>query len=130
MREDLGQDLATHVRVRTAAGTWLPIPQAFLAGRIIPADGSRDRDRLIDPRFHAPDEDMLHELDAVDAPVWRMNAPTEAWFGVYEDDMRDAFVAQQPRGRQPAGPCQDPSLGRDKGVATALAVGPTPDAEP
>ncbi len=98
LREDLGQDLDVHLRVRSAAGTWLPIPQMFLAGRIIPADGSRDRDRLIDPRFHAPDEDMLHELDAVDAPVWRMNAPREAWLDVYEDAMREAFVARQPRG--------------------------------
>ncbi|WP_183097473.1 DEAD/DEAH box helicase [Nocardioides pelophilus] len=98
LREDLGQDLLSHVRVRTAAGTWLPIPQVFLPGRIIPADGSRDRDRLIDPRFHARDEDLLHELDAVDAPVWRMHAPTEAWFAVYEDDMRNAFIAKQPKG--------------------------------
>src|SRR5687767_5065451 len=34
----------------------------------------------------------------LDAPVWRMHAPTEAWFAVYEDDMGDAFVAAQRRG--------------------------------
>ncbi|MEV0287211.1 DEAD/DEAH box helicase family protein [Kribbella sp. NPDC050820] len=96
LSEDLGEQLELHVRVRTAAGTWLPIAQAYLAGRIIPEDGSRDRQRLIDPRFHARDEDLLHELGAVDAPVWRHNAPREAWLGTYEEEMRDAFVKAQP----------------------------------
>ncbi|WP_350274834.1 DEAD/DEAH box helicase family protein [Kribbella sp. HUAS MG21] len=96
LSEDLGEQLELHVRVRTAAGSWVPIAQAYLAGRIIPADGSRDRQWLIDPGFHARDEDLLHELGAVDAPVWRHNAPREAWLSTYEDDMRDAFIKAQP----------------------------------
>ncbi|MET7283832.1 DEAD/DEAH box helicase family protein [Kribbella sp. NPDC005582] len=93
--EDLGENFEQHVRVRTAAGTWLPVGQVYLAGRIIPADATRDRDRLIDPRFHAHDTDLLAELGAVDAPVWRHKAPREAWFSVYEDEMREVFVKSQ-----------------------------------
>ena len=99
--EDLGRPLEEKVRIRTAAGAWVPIGHAYLAGRLIPGDGRRDRDQLIDPHFHAPDEDLLHKLGAVDAPVWRSGAPDEAWLAAYREEMKDAFIAEQPGGRRP-----------------------------
>ncbi|MFW6773195.1 DEAD/DEAH box helicase [Nocardioides sp. CPCC 205120] len=98
LAENLGERLEFGVRVRTADGAWVPVSRAYLAGRIIPADGTRDRARLIDPRFHASDEELLHEVGAVDAPTWRHNAPREAWLSAYEEAMREVLLAKQPRG--------------------------------
>ncbi|WP_336724696.1 sacsin N-terminal ATP-binding-like domain-containing protein [Cellulosimicrobium cellulans] len=95
LREDLGDRLELQTRVRTAAGTWTFPGNAYLAGAIVPADGSRDRDRLIDPRFHRDDAELLHEIGAVDAPVWRHDTPNEAWLAAYDDVVRDKFVADQ-----------------------------------
>lgn len=95
MREDLGHRLDVHARVRTAAGTWTTPGDAFLAGAIVPADGTRDRDRLIDPQFHRGDTELLREIGAVEAPVWRHDAPREPWLGPYEDELRDRFIAGQ-----------------------------------
>ena len=101
LAEDLAGPLEAVVHVRTAAGAWRPICQAFLAGRLIPADGSRDRDHLIDPRFHAADEELLKDIGAVDAPVWRHDSPPEPWMRVYDVSAREAFVARAKGGRTP-----------------------------
>ncbi|MDO8147495.1 DEAD/DEAH box helicase family protein [Isoptericola sp. b515] len=95
LREDLGLRLELHTRVRTAAGTWVPPSSAFLGGAIVPADGSRDRDRLIDPRFHRADTELLREIGAVDAPAWRHDAPQESWLHAYDEEVRDKFIEGQ-----------------------------------
>lgn len=95
LHEDLGQRLELQARIRTAAGTWVAPGNAYLAGAIVPADGSRDRDRLIDPRFHRADTELLHEIGAVDSPVWRHDTPREDWMDPYDDGVRDKFVADQ-----------------------------------
>jgi len=95
LRGDLGRDLEKLVRVRSAAGTWTTPSNAFLSGAIVPADGSRDRDRLIDPTFHKQDEQFLREIGAVDAPAWRYDAPREPWVDAYEEAMRDQYIKGQ-----------------------------------
>lgn len=95
LREDLGHRLELQARVRTAAGTWVSPGNAYLAGAIVPVDGSRDRDRLIDPHFHRSDAELLREIGAVDSPVWRHDMPREDWLDPYEDVLRDKFVAAQ-----------------------------------
>lgn len=91
-REELIDPLALSVRVRTAAGRWRLMASVYLGGVIVPADGRRDRDVLIDPKFHAEDRELLEAIGAVANPVWRTNSPRERWFANYEQAARDAFV--------------------------------------
>jgi superfamily II DNA or RNA helicase len=99
VRETIPQPV-TDVRVRSAAGQWIALGSGFLGGQIVPADASRDRDVLIDPRFHGPDEDLLTRLGAVQRPATRPGAPEERWLGSYREQMVDAFV-KAARGAKP-----------------------------
>lgn len=98
--EEFGQPLDLAVRVKTGRGAWVPVSQAFLAGTIVPADGSRDREFLIDPHFHRADESLLREFGAVEAPTRRFGAPREPWLDEYEQMASDAFIANQ-KGAKP-----------------------------
>lgn len=103
----LRDDFDTHVlsavvKVRTAAGRWVTPAEAYLPGRIVPADGRRDREMLIDPAFHARDGEYLREIGAVEAPVWQ-RMPPEPWQARFEQAAKDAFV------RKATGSKPDPS---------------------
>ncbi|WP_166869345.1 sacsin N-terminal ATP-binding-like domain-containing protein [Salinibacterium sp. ZJ70] len=95
LREDLGDDFETRIRVRTGDGGWSDTANSFLAGAIVPPDGSRDRAFLIDPAFHREDAELLRAIGAVDAPTVRHDAPKEAWLDSYEDSVADAFIRAQ-----------------------------------
>ncbi|WP_167051356.1 DEAD/DEAH box helicase family protein [Salinibacterium sp. ZJ77] len=95
LREDMGDDYETRIRVRTADGNWSDTASSFLAGSIVPPDGGRDRAFLIDPAFHREDAEMLRALGAVEAPTVRHDAPQEAWLAAYEDAAADAFIKAQ-----------------------------------
>ncbi|HHX47925.1 MAG TPA: hypothetical protein GX718_11235, partial [Brevibacterium sp.] len=58
-REVLGDRLLEDLRVRNYAGHWRVPNSVFLPGLVVPADGSRDRDFLVDPRFHQQDLELL-----------------------------------------------------------------------
>lgn len=92
LREDLGKGLTASVHVRTASGKWVPVDHAFMGGRVVPADGSRDRDFLIDPREHFHDEPLLKAIGAVDAPSYRADAPTESWFNAWLAKAQQTFI--------------------------------------
>ncbi|UUZ45813.1 hypothetical protein LP422_07750 [Janibacter limosus] len=94
LREDLNGEFEEAVRVRTAAGVWVPVSEAFLAGRLVPSDGSRDREFLIDPREHANDEELLKEFGAVEVPTIRSAVRKEPWFLEWEERAHDFFVAE------------------------------------
>ena len=67
-------------------------------GDIIPADGSRDGDFLVDPRFHVQDLAPPAALGFVSKP--RTPRVTAAWrrgVSAREDDVRDLFRRQQAR---------------------------------
>ncbi len=100
LRADLNcrdsRELTLKTRVRTASGRWVFPGRAFLAGDIVPADGSRDREYLIDPGYHRHDADILREVGAVEAPTFRhVEMPREDWFSAYVDDVKDRFIADQ-----------------------------------
>jgi superfamily II DNA or RNA helicase len=82
----------TSVKVQTADGRWRPIADVLLPGAIVPPDGRRDRGVLVDPRFHAPDLELLRELGAVSEPAWREGVPRESWRDAYEQAMTDLFI--------------------------------------
>ncbi len=56
------------LRVYTIGGKWRTLFCALLPGRIVPADGSRDRDVTIDTQFHSADLPLIEQLGAVDVP--------------------------------------------------------------
>lgn len=100
LRTDLNckepRDLTLRTRVKTAAGRWVPPGAAFLAGDIVPADGSRDRDFLIDPRYHRDDAELLREIGAVEAPSTRYDEVSrEQWYLNYLEAMKERFIADQ-----------------------------------
>lgn len=119
LREDLGPQLECLVRVRTAVGKWSTPGEAFIGGGIVPVDGSRDREFLIDPAFHRADTRVLHEVGAVEAPVVRHDMPREPWLDAYEDEIRDHFV-DKPR----SGPRPDRSKVDVRGAAPAWPLEP------
>ncbi|MFB8145351.1 sacsin N-terminal ATP-binding-like domain-containing protein [Microbacterium sp. NPDC056003] len=100
LREDLGVPLESTVRVRAASGDWVTIDRAFLAGIIVPAEGTRDRAFLIDPVAHGADDELLRELGAVEAPGRRHGAPGERWMDDFRQMASDAFIDKQ-KGSKP-----------------------------
>lgn len=92
---ELGRPLESKIYVRTAAGQWTTISGALLPGSVVPADGRRDRECLIDPVFHEADFPLLHELGAVSEPVWREGVPRERWVTPYEQAMKDHFLERR-----------------------------------
>ena len=54
--------------VRTISGSWRSLFTTLLPGRILPLDGSRDRNVAIDTNFHEPNLPLLKLLDAHDVP--------------------------------------------------------------
>lgn len=98
-REVLGDELLDRVRVRTYSGKWKGPGDVFLPGKIIPADGSRDVDFLVDPRFHQQDIALLERLGLVSAPRRLASPPAESWRTAKLDEARETFrrYANQPR---------------------------------
>lgn len=90
-RDVLGADLLARLRVRTYSGKWKSPGGVFLAGEIIPADGSRDADFLVDPRFHVQDLELLKRLGLVSAPRKLASPPLETWREARLDDVRNQY---------------------------------------
>lgn len=85
-------DLVEFVRVRTAQGHWVRLDGAVLGGSVVPTHGRRDADHLIDPQFHAHDQELLRDLGAVSEPEWRTSGQAhEIWLGEYRAAMKDTF---------------------------------------
>jgi superfamily II DNA or RNA helicase len=79
LRELVPEPLERNVLVRGFHGRWVALGSAYLAGEIVPASGVRDASALIDPRFHALDNDLLVELGAVSRPLVRHGVAEEPW---------------------------------------------------
>jgi superfamily II DNA or RNA helicase len=98
-RDVLGDELLSQLRVRTYSGKWKSPGGVFLAGEVIPADGSRDADFLVDPRFHVQDLELLRRLGLVSAPRRLTSPPMETWREAKLASVRDQLRKQsaQPR---------------------------------
>ena len=100
-RDVLGDRLFDRLRVRTYSGKWKGPGGVFLSGEVIPVDGSRDGDFLVDPRFHQQDRDLLTRLGLVSTPRRLASPPMEPWREARLDDVRDKF--RKPGGTTEAG---------------------------
>ena len=101
LRERLPAPLELTLRVRNAEGRWVALGDAYVGGGVVPADGSRDRTFLIDPRYHAADTELLRDLGAVSAPALRRGVPEEPWLTAYKDACAGVFMAKA-QGSKPA----------------------------
>lgn len=101
-RDFFGDSLLAELRVRVLSGAWKRAGQVFLAGPIVPGDGSRDKDHVIHPTFHHQDIDLLSLLGMVREPRPMHPTPTqEAWRAGAEDRVREAVRKQPGQSRLP-----------------------------
>ena len=70
-------------RVRTMTGRFRPLAECLLPGRVIPADGSRDQDLVVDLRVHGADRPTLTALGMSDVPEMAVDPREDAWFEEY-----------------------------------------------
>ncbi len=109
-RDVLGDRLFDRLRVRTYSGKWARPGVVFLSGEVIPVDGSRDGDFLVDPRFHQQDRDLLSRLGLVSTPRRLASPPMEPWREARLDHVRDKFRSQAGQPKLP-----DSSIDIDEG---------------
>lgn len=95
-REELPQPLTRSVAARMKSGKWRPLERCFLAGDVIPGDGSRDAEYLIDPAFHARDEALLERCGAVSSPRLVSGLPDEPWLIGYKAQRAELYCSQLP----------------------------------
>jgi superfamily II DNA or RNA helicase len=100
-RDVLGDRLLEDLRVRTFSGKWKKPGDVFLAGEVIPADGSRDGDFLVDPRFHQQDNSLLEQLGLVASPRRLAAPPMEPWRTARLSAVRDEFRRHTGQARLP-----------------------------
>ena len=85
---------AEKLRVRTQAGTWLPLRFVMLPGDIVPGDGSRDDIATVDTRFHEPDDRLLRNLGVTDVPHDGCDLSVEPSFPTFLDRCRNSFTSR------------------------------------
>ncbi|WP_233221260.1 DEAD/DEAH box helicase [Streptomyces carminius] len=90
------EDPGRTIKIRTADGVFRPIRDAFLGGPVVPADGARDRELLIDPDFHRVDVALLRDLGATDRPVLNYDPREDDWFQEYRDKVYKAYLRRLP----------------------------------
>ena len=95
------QDARRGICVRTRSGSWQPLHSVLLPGKIVPDDGSRDNDVIVDTDFHEPDSQLLGELGVTDVPRNIDDLSMEPWFSNFLYNSRDDFLQQEDLPRSP-----------------------------
>ncbi|MGA4684072.1 DEAD/DEAH box helicase [Micromonospora sp. AB353] len=72
-------------KVCTMAGRFRPLAECLLPGRVIPSDGSRDRDLVVDLRVHGADRPTLIALGMSDIPEMSVDPREDGWFEEYRE---------------------------------------------
>ncbi|WP_432509153.1 DEAD/DEAH box helicase [Kineococcus auxinigenes] len=106
LAEDIFRECVPHpvprwLQVRTAAGRWRAASWTFLGGGVVPVDGRRDKEFLVDPQYHQQDVELLTRLGLVTQPVLRHDSPEEEWLREYREVVTKHFV-QAAKGSKPA----------------------------
>jgi len=100
-RETLGPALLTTLRVRVRSGRWKGPGRAFLPGAVVPADGSRDGDNVVDDRYHEQDSELLQRLGMESAPRVMSAPPVEPWRVGVEARLREEYRKKKQRPKLP-----------------------------
>ncbi|WP_446218661.1 DEAD/DEAH box helicase family protein [Micromonospora sp. IBHARD004] len=91
-------DWSHDLRVRTVGGSYRRPIDCLLPGRVVPSDGSRDRDVAVDLRVHSADRPVLEALGMSDVPVPDIDPHGPAWFDEYRVASLKAMCALLPAG--------------------------------
>ena len=87
--------------VRTRSGSWQPIHSVLLPGEIVPIDGSRDNEIIVDTDFHEPDFQLFDKLRVTDVPRNTDDLSIEPWFSNFLYNSRNDFLQQEDLPRNP-----------------------------
>ena len=96
----------------------------LLPGDIVPGDGSRDGSATVDTHFHEPDDELLCELGATEAPHENRDLSMEPRFDSYHHSCRGRFREQDGLPHTPVWDCLDFDSSRGAGpleVFTSLS---------
>lgn len=97
-------DVSTTLHARTLAGKFEPLHACMLPGPVVPADGSRDAEIVIDMEFHANDRSILREFGVADRPMTGFKPDGDGWFASYRDAMYEVYCASLPATTRPVLP--------------------------
>lgn len=100
-REVLGDSALESIMVRTFAGNLRRPGEVYLPGPVVPGDGSRDKDRVVDPRYHRDDLELLGRLGLVSQPELYADPPHEPWRRAADENLREKFRLKRQRERVP-----------------------------
>ena len=98
-RDEFGPRLEISVRVRTMAGSFVPITAALLPGGVVSSQDSRNAKYCIDAGYHRTELELLGDLGCVAQPTVRSDAPKEVWLSSYKDLIFDRFIAEAKRSK-------------------------------
>ena len=91
-----------YIRVRSVSGKYRLLSSALLPDDIVPRDGSRDADVVIDTTFHAGTLRVLDALGAVARPLRDRGTTKESWYFRYrEGAVEDYLKHLSPGSRRP-----------------------------
>jgi superfamily II DNA or RNA helicase len=88
------------IRVRTSSGKYRQLSSTLLPGEIVPANGNRDLEVLIDTEFHSGSLTVLDALGAVAKPTRGHGTTQESWYWRY----RKAAISDYMRHVEPSSP--------------------------
>ncbi|MEU7691417.1 MULTISPECIES: DEAD/DEAH box helicase [Microbispora] len=91
-------DTAKELKVKVLTGEFRRIRDCLLPGRVVPDDGSRDRNVTVDMQFHRDDRAYLADLGLLDGPVANVDPAGEEWFEEYKEVYWKQYVARLPAG--------------------------------
>ena len=95
------QDARRGICVRTRSGSWQPLHSVLLPGEIVPDDGSRDNNVIVDTDFHELDTQLFGKLGVTDVPRNIDDLSMEPWFSNFLYNSRDDFLKQEDLPRSP-----------------------------
>lgn len=91
IRDVLGVDVLTELRVRSRAGRWRTPGEVYLPGGVLPSDGGNDPDFVVDDRFHSQDLELLSRLGLVDRPRRAAQPSEEGWLKAAKANAREKY---------------------------------------
>jgi len=94
-------DVGRTLHARTMGGKFRPLFACMLPGPVVPGDGSRDVELVVDMEFHANDRSILIQLGVTDRPTTGHKPDGDGWFESYRDAMYEAYCVSLPATTRP-----------------------------